>query len=256
MEVTELVPGSRGAPHQLQTTEGDLRARTVVVATGVTYRKLPVPSIEALTGRGVHYGSALSTAKEIEGGHVVVVGGGNSAGQAAIHLAKFADLVTVLVRRPGLEVTMSAYLIREIKLNQRIEVRPSCDVVDGGGTHRLEWIVARHTGTRDETRLDCDGLFLFLGGMPRCSWLPPEVLLDNRGYVLTGPDLSPQQWLDRIPPPTLATLVPGVFAIGDIRSGSLKRVATASGEGAAVVPLIHQWLSATPVPLISQRLQV
>jgi thioredoxin reductase (NADPH) len=241
--VTELVPGEHGEPHLLRTSEGDLRARAVVVATGVTYRRLLVPGVESLTGRGVFYGSALSMARETEGGHAVVVGGGNSAGQAAIHLARFADRVSILVRRPGLEETMSDYLIREIELNHRIRVRKTCEVVDGGGDHRLEWIVVRDIGTHDEDRLDCDGLFLLLGAEPRCSWLPPQVALDDGGFVLTGSELPRERWSGSLPPPTFATPVPGVFAVGDIRSGSLKRVATASGEGAAVVPLIHRWLA-------------
>ncbi len=244
--VSDLVAGTDGAAHLLRTDGGDIRARAVVVATGVTYRRLPVTGIDDLIGRGVFYGSALSMARETEGGHAVVVGGGNSAGQAALHLARFAARVTIAVRRPGLEETMSAYLIREIEANHRITVRPGCEVVDGGGAGRLEWVVTRDTGTHDESRLDCDGLFLLLGAQPRCSWLPPEVLLDEGGYVLTGPDLPREHWADGAPPSTYATPVPGVFAVGDIRHGSLKRVATASGEGAAVVSAIHEWLSAAP----------
>jgi thioredoxin reductase (NADPH) len=241
--VTEMVPGFNGAPHLLRTNQGDIHARAVVIATGATYRRLPVASIETLTGRGVYYGSAMSAAREAEGKHVVVVGGGNSAGQAAIHLARFANRVTIVVRRSGLNQTMSAYLIREIEANDRITVRAKCEIVDGGGTGRLEWVVARDGVTLEETRLDCQGLFLLLGAEPRCSWLPPQVLLDQKRYVLTGREIPREKWLSGVPPRTFATPVSGVFAVGDIRSGSLKRVATASGEGAAVVPLIHEWLA-------------
>jgi thioredoxin reductase (NADPH) len=241
--VTELMPGIHGAPHLLRTDGGEVRARAVVIATGVTYRTLSVPSLDEFTGRGVHYGSVMSMTKAIDGRPVVVVGGGNSAGQAASHLSRFADRVTLLVRRPGIEETMSAYLVNEIEANHRIEVRTTCEVVDGGGSGRLEWIVACNTHTGEETRLDCEGLFLLLGAQPRCNWLPPQVLRDERGFVRTGQQLPRDRWIDRVPPQSLATLVPGVFAVGDIRSGSLKRVATASGEGAAVVPLIHEWLS-------------
>lgn len=242
---TELVPGTEGgASHVLRTAEGDLHGRTVLIATGVAYRKLSVPSIEAYAGRGVVYGSVVGMARETEGQQVIVVGGGNSAGQAAIHLARFAHQVTIVVRRSNLEETMSTYLVQEISRNARITVRTGCEVVDGGGTDRLEWVVLRDSATIAQTKHDCGWLFLVLGAEPRCSWLPPQVLLDEKKYVLTGREVPHEQWLDQIPPRTLATPVPGVFAVGDIRSGSLKRVATASGEGAAVVPLIHEWLTA------------
>ncbi len=242
---TELVLGTEGdAPHLLRTTDGDLLSRSVVIATGVTYRKLQVPAIDAFAGRGVVYGSVVGMARETVGKEVVVVGGGYSAGQAAIHLARFAQGVTMMVRRPHLEATMSTYLIEEISRNARITVRTGCEIVDGGGADRLEWIVVRDSAPFAQTTHDCGWLFLVLGARPRCSWLPPQVLLDDKGYVLTGRDVPREQWLDRMPPRALATPVPGVFAVVDIRSRSLKRVASASGEGAAVVPLIHEWLTA------------
>ena len=138
--VTELEVGTDGEPFVVHTEGGDVRARAVVVAAGVTYRKLGVASVEALVGLGVYYGSAMSAAREMEGYDVVVVGGGNSAGQAAIHLARFAQSVTILVRREGLEATMSSYLIGEIAFNPRITRAACCEVVDGGGEGRLEWI--------------------------------------------------------------------------------------------------------------------
>jgi thioredoxin reductase (NADPH) len=242
-EITELVPGTRGAPHALRSDQGDVRARAVVVATGMTYRRLQVPAIDALAWRGVFYGSAMSLARQIEGAHVIVVGGGNSAGQAALHLARYAERVTLVTRRAGLGETMSAYLIHEIEGKQRITVLPRSEIVDGGGAGRLEWVLARDSATLEQTRLPCAGLFPLLGTEPRCRWLPPQVLLDEQGYVLTGREVPREHWNDSVPPRTLATAVPGVFAVGDIRSGSLKRVATASGEGAGVVPLIHEWLA-------------
>src|SRR4029079_16576421 len=141
----------------------------------VTYRKLGVPSVEALVGLGVYYGSAMSAARELEGYDVVVVGGGNSAGQAAIHLSRFARSVTILVRREGLEATMSSYLIGEIAYTPRISVLPCSEVVDGGGEGRLEWIRVRDTSTGRETTRDCPALFLLLGAEPHCDWLPASV---------------------------------------------------------------------------------
>jgi thioredoxin reductase (NADPH) len=240
--VTALEPGPDGEPFVLRTDGGDVRARAVVVSTGVTYRKLGVPSVEELVGMGVFYGSAMTAAREMEGYEVVVVGGGNSAGQAAIHLARFAQSVTILVRRDGLASTMSQYLIGEIAYNPRITVRVCSEVVGGAGDGRLERITVRDTATGAEEEIGCRGLFLLLGAEPHCEWLPDALSRDPRGFVLTGRDVPPDRWVDGIPPPNLATTVPGVFAAGDIRSGSMKRVASASGEGASVVPLVHGWL--------------
>jgi thioredoxin reductase (NADPH) len=172
----------------------------------------------------------------------VVVGGGNSAGQAAIHLARYAASVTILIRRPDLSSTMSRYLIGELEYNPRISVQPCSEVVDGGGDGRLEWIDVRDTTSGVVQRRDVRGLFLLLGAEPFCDWLPESVVRDGRGFVLTGRDVPRERWLDDLPPDNLATTTPGVFAAGDIRSGSMKRVAAASGEGASVVPLVHTWL--------------
>ena len=240
-----LVVGAGGEPHLLHTDGGDIRARAVVVSTGVTYRKLGVPDIEDLVGLGVFYGSAMSAARETEGYDVFVVGGGNSAGQAAIHLSRFARSVTIVVRREGLEPTMSSYLIGEISYNSRISVLPCSEVVDGGGAGRLEWIRVRDTGTGEESTHECRGLFLLLGAEPHCEWLPASVARDERGFVLTGRDIPSRFWADGLPPANLETTVPGIFAAGDIRAGSMKRVAAASGEGASVVPLVHGWLDPT-----------
>ncbi len=241
-DVVGLTPARDGAPHLVHTAGGDIRARAIVIATGAAYRKLRVPGIEALTGRGVFYGSAMTAAREMEGLDVVVVGGGNSAGQAALHLARFAKTVTIAVRRDGLGATMSRYLIDEIEHNGRIALRTCCEVTDGGGAARLEWIDLRDTVTGEVERRNCDGLFLLLGAEPRCAWLPTEVTLDDRGFVLTGRDVPQDTWVDGLPPPSLATSTPGVFAVGDVRAGSMKRVAAASGEGSSVIPLVHAFL--------------
>lgn len=244
--VDELRPGHDGAPHVLCTESGEVRARSVVIASGVAYRKLRVDPVEALVGSGVYYGAAMTAAREMEGQDVFVVGGGNSAGQAAVHLARFARSVTILVRRPDLAETMSSYLIGEIEYNPRITVRPCCQVVDGGGDGRLEWLALQDVETRQVDRVPAYGLFLLLGAEPHCDWLPGEVARDDRGFVLTGRDVPRDRWLDGLPPQNLATTVPGIFAAGDVRAGSMKRVASASGEGASVVPLVHAFLAPTP----------
>jgi thioredoxin reductase (NADPH) len=259
-EVEALVPCEASLPpdereHVVRTVGGgEVRARSVVIATGVAYRHLDVESVEALVGRGVHYGSAMTAAQEVEGQPVVVVGGGNSAGQAALHLARFASSVTIAVRR-DLAETMSQYLIDEIRWNDRVEVRVGVEVVEGGGEGQLEWLDLCERATGRVERVPAAGLFLLLGAQPTCGWLPSSVRRDERGFVLTGRDVPKEAWLGPggvpgpwasdaiVPPDTLATTAPGIFAVGDIRSGSMKRVASASGEGASVVPLVHTWLA-------------
>jgi thioredoxin reductase (NADPH) len=178
----------------------------------------------------------------MEGLDVVVVGGGNSAGQCAIHLSRFAKSVTIMVRRDGLAATMSQYLIDEIQYNPRITVQPTSEICEGGGDGRLEWLDVRDTVTGDVVRRNAEGLFLLLGAEPHCDWIPDEVARDERGFVLTGRDVPKSLWVDGLPPESLATSLPGVFAVGDVRAGSMKRVAAASGEGSSVVPLVHAWL--------------
>lgn len=243
--VTALELGAPGQPHLVRTEGGDVRARAVVISTGVDYRRLGLVGLEELVGHGVHYGAAVSAARELEGYDVVVVGGGNSAGQAAIHLARFARSVTILIRRPDLAETMSDYLIREISHNPVITVTACAQVVDGGGDQRLQWVTIRDLNTGEETRREIGGLFLLLGADPGCDWLPEEICRDDRGFVLTGRDIPKHLWTGGSPPANLETVVPGIFAAGDVRGGSMKRVAAASGEGASVIPLVHAYLGGT-----------
>lgn len=241
------VIGLRPQPegHVLTTDGGEIAARSVVIATGVTYRRIGVASLETLTGQGVFYGAAMTAAREMSGRDVVVVGGGNSAGQAAIHLARFARSVTIVVRRRDLSATMSQYLVSEIGYQPRITVLGGTRVTDGGGTAGLEWLELEEIATGARERRPVGGLFLLLGAEPHCEWLPDDVARDERGFVLTGRDVPRECWPGDVPPAELATTLSGVFAAGDIRSGSMKRVASASGEGASVVPLIHRCLEQT-----------
>jgi thioredoxin reductase (NADPH) len=240
-----IEPGPVNEPeHQhVHVTGAQLCARTVVLATGVTYRRLGVPGVDDLVGAGVYYGAATSMARELEDRDVYVVGGGNSAGQAAVHLAKFAGAVTILVRRASLAETMSAYLIREIDATPNIQVWTRTVVADGGGDGRLQWLRLENLDDGESTKTLADGLFCLLGAEPDCSWLPDGVALDDRGFVLTGRDVPREAWVDGQPPASLETTVPGVFAVGDVRAGSMKRVASASGEGASVLPLVHAHLA-------------
>ena len=230
------------------TTDGSaVAARTVVIATGVAWRRLSLPALEGLVGMGVFYGAAGAEARALEGQDVVVVGGGNSAGQAAVHLARYARSVTMLVRGAGLAATMSKYLITEITSNPVISVRVRSEIVDGGGSGGLESLTVVDHGTGRRATLPVTALFVLIGAEPRTGWLAGAVARDPQGYLLTGQlaaasDLDPPWPLDR-PPMLLETSVPGVFAAGDVRSRSVKRVAAAVGEGATAVRLIHAYLA-------------
>jgi len=230
-----------GEPHAVHTEGGTIRARAVLVATGVQYRRLGIETLEDLVGLGVHYGAATSATREMEGRPAFVVGGGNSAGQAALYLAKYASSVTVVVRRPDLASTMSDYLIREIAATPRITVRTGTSVVDGGGDTHLEWLELEDGAGRE--RHEAGGLFLLLGADPCSDWLPAVIERDERGFVVTGREVPKGRWVEGRPPAALETTVPGVFAAGDLRAGSMKRVASASGEGAATVALVHAHLA-------------
>ena len=234
--------------HTLTMSDGSrVTARAVVLATGVSYRRLGVPSLEALTGAGVFYSASASEARAQRGESVYVVGGGNSAGQAVMHLSRYAARVTLVVRSGSLDASMSRYLLDEIEAARNIEVRYGTEVVDGGGQGHLEWLTLRDRETGEQSKVDASGLFLLIGARPRTEWLPEAIQRDARGYVVTGatltaPSAPPQSWPLERAPLSLETSVPGVFAVGDVRSGSVKRVASAVGEGSIVVSEVHQHL--------------
>jgi thioredoxin reductase (NADPH) len=222
-------------------------AHTVILATGVSYRQLDAPGLAELTGRGVYYGSALTEASACLGQDVYVVGGANSAGQAAVYLARHAKSVTILVRGSGLEKSMSYYLIRQIADIPNISVRTCTEVIEAKGSDHLESLTLRDTAKGTTESADAQLLFMFIGAAPLTDWLEGLIVRDSRGFVVAGPDLSPTGerpagWeLDRMPY-HLETSVPGVFVAGDARAESAKRVASAVGEGALAVMLVHRYL--------------
>jgi thioredoxin reductase (NADPH) len=244
------VRGLRPEGPELVVTMADgneVRSRAVVVATGMAYRRLGVPALDALTGAGVFYGAAASEARAMKDRHVFVVGGANSAGQAAIHLARYAARVTVLVRGRSLADSMSEYLIREIESAPNITVRPGVAVTGGAGEGRLERLTLTDTGSGAAETVAAGALFVLIGAEPRTQWLPGAVRRDPAGFVLTGTDLLQdgrvdEQWPLRRQPMLLESSLPGVFAAGDVRHGSVKRVASAVGEGSIAIHLVHSYL--------------
>jgi thioredoxin reductase (NADPH) len=249
--VTAVVPEPETAMFRATVSDvGDVRARAVILATGVAYRRLGVPSLEKLSGSGVYYGANVSEAHGLAGANTIIVGGGNSAGQAALHLHRYAAKVAIVIRTPDLSASMSQYLIDEIEAAPGITVVPNADVVGGGGDGWLKEVVIADRTTGEQRTLPADGLFVMIGAEPHTDWLPAEVTRDRWGFLLTGTDLRDGgSWpLDR-PPSAHETSVPGVFAVGDVRGGSVKRVASAVGEGSVVVSEVHQYLALAPVPV-------
>ncbi len=225
----------------------EVAARAVILATGVSWRRLGIPRLEALIGAGVFYGAGGSEARAMQGRHVCVVGAGNSAGQAASHLARYAASVTLLVRGESLATSMSDYLVTELGQMANITVRLGVELVDGEGDGRLEALTIRDRANGATERMSTAALFVLIGAEPHTDWLGGSVERDPRGYILTGTELIrdgqlPSGWPLNRPPFHLETSLPGVFAAGDVRSGSVKRVASAVGEGASAVQLLHQYL--------------
>ena len=228
---------------------GELFARTVVLAMGVAYRRLGIPALESLVGAGVFYGAAVTEASAMRGQHVFVVGGANSAGQAAVYLARFAERVTVLVRGSALAHTMSAYLVRQVEAAANIDVRCNAEVVGGQGRGRLESLTVRDRRSGTTTNEPAVALFVLIGAEPHTEWLPAEIARDEWGFVLTGRDLAADggvspRWATTRAPLFLESSMPGVFATGDVRHRSVKRVSSAVGDGAIAIALVHEYLAA------------
>jgi thioredoxin reductase (NADPH) len=239
---------SSGAARVVRFVDGGaVSAHTAILATGVSYRQLEAPGAEALTGRGVFYGAALTEAMSCADQHVYVVGGANSAGQAALYFAQRSTTVTMLVRGPSLQASMSQYLIDQIEAAPNVHVRTGTTIVEAHGTDHLEGITLLDAGTGEKESVATSWLFIFIGAAPRTDWLDESVMRDEHGFVFAGPDLlvdgqRPRGWsLDR-DPYHLETSVPGVFVAGDVRATSVKRVASAVGEGAMAVMLVHRYL--------------
>jgi thioredoxin reductase (NADPH) len=232
-----------------------VHARAVILATGASYRRCGVPELEAMNGAGVFYGGPWSEAPGMAGQDVYVLGGANSAGQAALHLARYARRVTLVVRAASLGAGMSHYLAREVEATANVDVRLATAVIGGGGEGWLDHLVLRDVAGGDPETVPAAGLFLMIGAHPHTDWLPGEVSRDSRGFILTGPDLSAPAWPLERAPFTLETSMPRVFAAGDVRHGSVKRVASAVGEGSIAIQLLHGLFAAEPIERDGRRAQ-
>jgi thioredoxin reductase (NADPH) len=234
-----------GSARRLLFSDGsEVSAHSVILATGVSYRTLEAPGVEDLCGRGIYYGSTTTEGPSCVGQDVYIIGGANSAGQAAVYFSRHAKSVHMLVRGPSLQATMSSYLIDQIRAIDNIEVHTCTQVVSCKGSDHLERVMLRNSQTGESREVDAEWMFVFIGAAPRTDWLPGDLQRDSRGFVLTGPDLRgrPPGWPLEREPYHLETSMPGVFAAGDVRAESVKRVASAVGDGAMAVTLVHRYL--------------
>ena len=249
--VTRTIDHIEASSRQIQLDGGDmLRARTVILACGVSWRRLEIPGFDRLVGKGISYGAARSEAPNVHGLDIQIVGAGNSAGQAAMFFSTHARRVTIICRSGGLEQSMSRYLIEQIGARANIEVMSFSEVVAAHGGEALDAIDVRSGDRVEPTRLASGGLFIFIGADPETEWLPAEIELDRRAYVLTGPDVKAAGvWPLARDPYLLETSVPGIFACGDVRSGPVKRVAAAVGEGSMAIAFVHEYLKQAGQPV-------
>jgi len=224
-----------------------IRTRAIVIATGVSWRQLESEGARRLAGRGVYYGAARTEALGTRGKDIFLVGGGNSAGQAAMFFSNYARSVTLLVRGTGLEKSMSHYLIEQLKTKANIAVETETTVLDVGGESHIETISTRKESTGVVTERPADALFAFIGADAETSWLPEDIERDERGFVRTGHELT--RWKLARPAFALETSLPGIFAAGDVRCSSVKRVASGVGEGSMVIAFIHEYLATLEVPV-------
>jgi thioredoxin reductase (NADPH) len=226
--------------------DGDdlVRARTLILATGVTWRRVDIEGFDRLIGKGVYYGAARSEVSATHGLDIHLVGAGNSAGQAALYFANYARKVTLLVRGDSLERSMSHYLIEQLRAKSNIAVELRSEIHAVHGDQHLTAIDIRNGAGADIRRHDCGGLFIFIGADAETGWLPADIARDARGYILTGDDLKKaERWSHRRDPYLLETSAPGVFACGDVRLSPVKRVASAVGEGSMAIAFVHQYLA-------------
>jgi thioredoxin reductase (NADPH) len=250
LEVT-AVSIDDGGYKRLTLSDGrELITRTLLAATGMSYREHPAPGVSEHTGAGVYYGSAMTEAPVCAGRRVVVVGGGNSAGQSAIYLSRYAKEVQIVVRRDSLRDRMSHYLIDQIGKTANIRLRPCTEVERVEGSGHVERVALKSLVDGTSEVVDVDAIFVFIGTRPQSDWLPATVLRDSRGFVLTDHDLRADAeyariWKEHREPLPLETSVPGVFAAGDIRAAATNRVAAAVGEGSLAVRFIHEYLALT-----------
>ena len=246
--ITRKTCGIDPATRTVTLDGGDtVRTRTIILATGVNWRRVPIEGIDRLMGKGIFYGAARSEAGITQGQDVHLIGAGNSAGQAALFFANHARSVTLVVRGGALEKSMSQYLVEQIRAKSNIRVALRAEVTAVHGSDHLTAIDLLDRASGAVARADCAGLFIFIGADAETGWLPPEIARDARGYVLTGSELEKSgRWTEARDPYLLETSVPGIFACGDVRSSTVKRVASAVGEGSMAIAFVHQFLALAP----------